>query len=79
MLHWALIASGPHTLLPAYGWVLFVAITLWLFTIILFFLILFSVLQKMPSVPWSMVVGKHTAGTLTQRVEGVKVFTFCAS
>ncbi|XP_075875364.1 plasmolipin [Nelusetta ayraudi] len=56
MLHWALIASGPHALLPAYGWVLFVAITLWLLTIILFFLILFSVLQKMPSVPWSMVV-----------------------
>lgn len=77
MLHWALIASGPHMIFPAYGWVLFVAITLWLLTIILFFLILFGVLQKLPSVPWSSVVGKHAAGTLTQRADGVKVFAFC--
>lgn len=64
MITWALIVSGPHWLLAAHGWVLFVSITLWILTIILFLLILFGVLQKMPVVPWALVVGTHTAGTL---------------
>ncbi|XP_051237051.1 plasmolipin [Dicentrarchus labrax] len=56
MLQWALIASAPYTALPAYGWVLFVAITLWILTTILFFMILFRAQQKLSAVPWPMTV-----------------------
>lgn len=55
LLHWALIAS-THVVIYAYGWVMFVAVTSWLITLILFFLILFSVQRKLPSVPWTLVV-----------------------
>ncbi|XP_041650723.1 plasmolipin [Cheilinus undulatus] len=54
LLHWALIASAPYTVLPAYGWVMFVAVTLWILTTILFFMILFGVHQKLTFVPWPM-------------------------
>ncbi|CAL1595364.1 unnamed protein product [Knipowitschia caucasica] len=56
LLHWSLIASTHHAVLAAYGWVMFVAVTSWLFTIILFFLILYGVQRKLPSVPWTLVV-----------------------
>lgn len=56
LLHWALIASTLYYSVPAYGWVMFVAVTSWLITIILFFIILFSVQRKLPSVPWTLVV-----------------------
>ncbi|TNN00963.1 hypothetical protein fugu_012209 [Takifugu bimaculatus] len=36
MIHWALIASTPYVHAAAYGWVMFVAVTLWLLTIGLF-------------------------------------------
>ncbi|KAG7214894.1 hypothetical protein INR49_005163 [Caranx melampygus] len=51
LLHWALIAGAPYWWQPAYGWVLFVAITLWLLTTVLFFMILFSVQRKLHSIP----------------------------
>ncbi|XP_035521201.1 plasmolipin [Morone saxatilis] len=56
MLQWALIASAPYTALPAYGWVLFVAITLWILTTILFFMILFGAQQNLSAVPWPLTV-----------------------
>ncbi|KAM3609438.1 uncharacterized protein V6R79_014883 [Siganus canaliculatus] len=56
MLHWALVCSAHYTALAAYGWVLFVAITLWLLTIALFLIILFGVPQRLTSIPWSMTV-----------------------
>lgn len=56
MIHWALIASTSYTGSPAYGWVLFVAITLWILTIVLFFMILFVVHRRLPSVPWPLTV-----------------------
>ncbi|XP_029909823.1 plasmolipin [Myripristis murdjan] len=56
LLQWALIASAYYTLVPAYGWVMFVAVTLWLLTTILFFMILFSVQRKLPAVPWPLTV-----------------------
>lgn len=59
LLHWALIASAPYWSHPAYGWVLFVAVTLWLLTTILFFMILFSVQRKLPSIPWPLTVSKR--------------------
>ncbi|XP_059192106.1 plasmolipin [Centropristis striata] len=42
LLHWALIASTPYHWIPAYNWVMFVAVTLWIFTIVLFCLFLFG-------------------------------------
>ncbi|XP_036961954.1 plasmolipin [Acanthopagrus latus] len=56
LLQWSLIASGPHYLLPAYGWVLFVAIIFWILTIILFCMILFSVQRQLTFVPWPLTV-----------------------
>ncbi|KAM9376108.1 plasmolipin [Pholidichthys leucotaenia] len=56
LLHWALIAGANHTAHPAYGWVLFVAITLWLLTILLFFIILFSVPQRVTVIVWPLTV-----------------------
>uniref|UniRef100_A0A8C6ST66 Plasmolipin n=1 Tax=Neogobius melanostomus TaxID=47308 RepID=A0A8C6ST66_9GOBI len=56
LLHWALIAGTPFHGIPAYGWVMFVAVTSCLITLILFFVILFSVQRKLPSVPWTLVV-----------------------
>ncbi|KAL4006117.1 hypothetical protein ACER0C_005830 [Sarotherodon galilaeus] len=55
LLHWALIA-GTSIVGGAYGWVLFVAITLWILTTVLFFIILFGVTQKLPAVPWPLTV-----------------------
>ncbi|XP_026222370.1 plasmolipin [Anabas testudineus] len=55
LIHWALIASVP-VLIPAYGWVMFVAVTLWIITVILFFLILFGTQRHLPSVPWPLTV-----------------------
>ncbi|KAM7396347.1 hypothetical protein PAMP_019392 [Pampus punctatissimus] len=54
LLQWALIASCPYTLFPAYGWVMFVAVTLWILTIILFFMILLRVQQKLTFIPWPL-------------------------
>ncbi|KAM9854646.1 plasmolipin [Aulostomus maculatus] len=54
LLQWALIASAPYTVLPAYGWVMFVAITLWILTTILFFMILFGAHRKLTAVPWPL-------------------------
>lgn len=56
LLHWALIASTFYSELPAYGWVMFVAVTTWILTTILFFMILFSAHRKLTSVPWLLVV-----------------------
>ncbi|XP_054475815.1 plasmolipin [Anoplopoma fimbria] len=61
LLQWALIASAPYTLLPAYGWVMFVAVTLWILTTILFFMILFGAKQKLTFVPWPMTVMAYHA------------------
>ncbi|XP_075998697.1 plasmolipin [Genypterus blacodes] len=56
LLHWALIASARYTLVPANGWVMFVAVTLWILTTILFCMILFGAIGKLPSVPWTLTV-----------------------
>lgn len=60
LLHWALIA-GAHATRGAYGWVLFVAITLWILTTILFFLILFGLQRNLSMVPWPLTVMVYNA------------------
>ncbi|NP_001116171.1 plasmolipin isoform X1 [Danio rerio] len=56
LLVWTLIASTPHYLIPALGWVLFVSITLWLLSIALLVILLLSLHQRLPSVPWPLVL-----------------------
>ncbi|XP_070829231.1 plasmolipin [Chaetodon trifascialis] len=56
LLHWALIASTYYSILPAYGWVMFVAVTTWILTTVLFFMILFSAHRKFTFVPWLLMV-----------------------
>nr|XP_046250267.1 plasmolipin [Scatophagus argus] len=56
LLHWALIASTFRIFPPVFGWVMFVAVTLWILTTVLFFLILFGVHRQLPTVPWPLMV-----------------------
>ncbi|XP_028814318.1 plasmolipin [Denticeps clupeoides] len=56
LLVWALIADTPYHLYAAYGWVMFVSVTLWLLTIILFLMLLFKVQQRVSGVPWPIVL-----------------------
>ncbi|XP_035013778.1 plasmolipin [Hippoglossus stenolepis] len=56
LLQWALIASANYTYVPAYGWVMFVAVTLWILTTILFFMLLFGAQRKLSAVPWPLTV-----------------------
>ncbi|MEQ2176499.1 hypothetical protein GOODEAATRI_028600, partial [Goodea atripinnis] len=59
LLHWALIAGANYMDKPAYGWVMFVAVTLWILTTILFLILLLSVPQRLAVVPWAMTVGMN--------------------
>ncbi|XP_019743966.1 plasmolipin [Hippocampus comes] len=56
LLHWTLIASSHYMWAPANGWVLFVAITFWLLTSILFIMILFGAQRRLTGVPWPLTV-----------------------
>uniref|UniRef100_A0A2K5N807 Plasmolipin n=1 Tax=Cercocebus atys TaxID=9531 RepID=A0A2K5N807_CERAT len=56
LLVWALIADTPYHLYPAYGWVMFVAVFLWLVTIVLFNLYRFQLHMKLYKVPWPLVL-----------------------
>lgn len=65
LLHWALITGAHYTAHPAYGWVMFVAVTLWLLSTILFLMILFGAQQKLTFVPWPLtVMVYHAAATV---------------
>lgn len=65
LLLWSLIASSHYKISPAFSWVLFVAITAWLLTIILFCLILFSLQHRITFVPWPMTtMAYHAVVTL---------------
>ncbi|XP_063802292.1 plasmolipin [Pseudophryne corroboree] len=65
LLVWALVADSRYGAVPAYGWVMFVAIFCWLMTIILFVTILLQLQRRIAVVPWPIVVlGYHVAATL---------------
>ncbi|KAJ3596614.1 hypothetical protein NHX12_003018 [Muraenolepis orangiensis] len=61
LLQWTLIASVSFAAFTVYGWVMFVAVTLWLVTSILFCLILFGVQLKLTFVPWPLTVMLYNA------------------
>ncbi|XP_060778939.1 plasmolipin [Neoarius graeffei] len=54
LLVWTLICSAAYWLVAAYGWVLFVSITLWLLTTVLFIMIILGMRQKLTSIPWPL-------------------------
>uniref|UniRef100_A0A2I3G9Z6 MARVEL domain-containing protein n=1 Tax=Nomascus leucogenys TaxID=61853 RepID=A0A2I3G9Z6_NOMLE len=56
LLVWALIADTLYHLYLAYGWVMFVAVFLWLVTIVFFPLYLFQLHMKLYMVPWPLVL-----------------------
>uniref|UniRef100_A0A8C0GDJ6 Plasmolipin n=1 Tax=Chelonoidis abingdonii TaxID=106734 RepID=A0A8C0GDJ6_CHEAB len=56
LLVWALIASTYYQPIPAYGWVMFVAVFFWLITVILFVMYLLQLQMKLHMIPWSVVV-----------------------
>ncbi|TRY82866.1 hypothetical protein DNTS_022073 [Danionella cerebrum] len=56
LLVWPLIASTPYYLYPAYGWVMFVSVTLWILSFVLLIVLLLRFHQSLPSVPWPLVL-----------------------
>lgn len=58
LLVWTLIAGTEYFLVPAFGWVMFVAVFYWVLTV--FFLIIYITMTytRIPQVPWTTVVRK---------------------
>ncbi|XP_068944403.1 CKLF-like MARVEL transmembrane domain-containing protein 8 [Petaurus breviceps papuanus] len=59
LLVWTLIAGTEYFRVPAFGWVMFVAVFYWVLTV--FFLIIYMTMTytRIPQVPWTTVVRKH--------------------
>ncbi|XP_076771783.1 plasmolipin isoform X3 [Arvicanthis niloticus] len=76
LLVWALIADTPYHLYPAYGWVMFVAVFLWLVTIVFFIIYLFQLHVKLYMVPWPLVL---LIFFVTATVLYITAFIACAS
>ncbi|XP_074864846.1 plasmolipin [Carettochelys insculpta] len=56
LLVWALIASTFYQPIPAYSWVMFVAVFFWLVTVILFVTYLLQLQTKLDMIPWPLVL-----------------------
>lgn len=58
LLVWTLIAGTEYFRVPAFGWVMFVAVFYWVLTV--FFLIVYITMTytRIPQVPWTTVVRK---------------------
>ncbi|XP_051835859.1 plasmolipin [Antechinus flavipes] len=56
LLAWALIADTPYHYYSIYGWVMFVAVFLWLVTIIFFVIYVWQLHLKLYMVPWPLVL-----------------------
>ncbi|XP_069509436.1 plasmolipin [Ambystoma mexicanum] len=70
LLVWALIADSHYHHVPAYGWVMFVAVFCWIVTVILFVLYLLQLHLKLPMVPWSIVMLAYNLGAATLYITG---------
>ncbi|XP_066541292.1 plasmolipin isoform X2 [Hoplias malabaricus] len=53
-LVWVLVANISSWMVPALGWVMFVSVTLWILSIVLFIMLFLNVHQKLTSVPWPL-------------------------
>ncbi|KAM4833555.1 plasmolipin [Thomomys bottae] len=76
LLVWALIADTPYHLYPAYGWVMFVAVVLWLVTIVFFILYLFQLHMKLYMVPWPLAL---MVFNITATVLYITAFITCSA
>ncbi|KAL4613680.1 plasmolipin-like isoform X2 [Arapaima gigas] len=56
LLVWALVSSTSYTRVPAYGWVMFVSITLWLLSVILLAILTLGIQQRFGFLPWQLLV-----------------------
>ncbi|KAL2093175.1 hypothetical protein ACEWY4_010487 [Coilia grayii] len=56
LLVWPLVSSAHYYVSAAIGWVLFVTVTTWLLTTVLFFLLLLGVHKMLPAVPWALLL-----------------------
>ncbi|XP_008285348.1 plasmolipin [Stegastes partitus] len=56
LIQWALIASVNYGWAPAFIWVMFVAVGLWITTTILYVMTLFSIQQRLTGLPWPILV-----------------------
>ncbi|XP_075694478.1 plasmolipin [Rhinoderma darwinii] len=76
LLVWALIADSYYYFVPAYGWVMFVAVFCWLLTVILFIAILLQLQRRIPVVPWPLTVFIYHAAATVLYITG---FIACAA
>ncbi|XP_005997249.1 plasmolipin [Latimeria chalumnae] len=76
LLVWALIAGSYYERHPEYGWVMFVTVLFWLLTIILFVIYVLRLYNKLPMVPWPIVLWAfNTVATILY----VTAFLTCAA
>ncbi|XP_014682662.2 CKLF-like MARVEL transmembrane domain-containing protein 8 isoform X2 [Equus asinus] len=64
LLVWTLIAGTEYFRVPAFGWVMFVAVFYWVLTV--FFLIIYITMTytRIPQVPWTTVVRKPVSALM---------------
>uniref|UniRef100_A0A3P9MLM6 CKLF-like MARVEL transmembrane domain containing 8a n=1 Tax=Oryzias latipes TaxID=8090 RepID=A0A3P9MLM6_ORYLA len=53
MLVWILVAGTDYFHLPAFSWVMFVAIIFWILTVCLFIIYLTRAHDRLPQIPWT--------------------------
>ncbi|XP_076846970.1 plasmolipin [Brachyhypopomus gauderio] len=65
LLVWALISSASYQMIPAFGWVMFVSVTLWILTVVLFIILFLGIYQNLSFVPWALALMVfYTAATV---------------
>ncbi|KFO71375.1 Plasmolipin, partial [Cuculus canorus] len=76
LLVWTLIAVTTYYLNPAYSWVMFVSISLWILTILFFVTYLFQLQLKFYTIPWPLVLMIFNA---VATVLYISAFVTCAA
>ncbi|XP_069073311.1 plasmolipin [Pleurodeles waltl] len=76
LLVWALIADSHYQYVPAYSWVMFVAVFCWIATVILFVLLLLQLHFKCSMVPCDLVLLIYNFAAATLYITG---FITCAA
>uniref|UniRef100_A0A3B4ZSI0 Plasmolipin n=1 Tax=Stegastes partitus TaxID=144197 RepID=A0A3B4ZSI0_9TELE len=79
LIQWALIASVNYGWAPAFIWVMFVAVGLWITTTILYVMTLFSIQQRLTGLPWPILVGRETFALLLKAFGAFVTLAYGAS
>ncbi|KPP60334.1 CKLF-like MARVEL transmembrane domain-containing protein 8-like, partial [Scleropages formosus] len=65
LLVWMLITGTEYFHVPAFGWVMFVAVTYWVLTVFFLIMYLTNARARMPRVPWTTVaLGFNVSGAV---------------